>query len=127
MNSHTAYGGNNLCRRAIESLDGIGVGTLVESGIFNRRAQQDTAIAARNDVDLWRTNDVLHNGRFSRVLRRRNHADHLSFCRTGGHSERLNLRGPSPRTVDDDAGGIARMLRFGADNATVLHSDFAHS
>ncbi len=80
----------------MEAFDRVGISAFVESGFFDRRANEQTAIAARNQIGQRRTDDVLQQ-RF----RWHHQAEHLTFHRPRRESMRTDFPRPRTGTIHD--------------------------
>src|SRR5580692_2388780 len=91
-------------------LNRVRVDTFIESGFFERGADDNSSIAAWHEVNLRRANDVTHN-----VVLNARHCQHLSFDRTSRDVMRRETPRPRSRTIHD--AGRAVMGSIGLDSS----------
>jgi hypothetical protein len=83
----------------VQALDGGEVGALVESGFFHGGADQNSAVAARDEINFGRTDYMLEQ-----FTTGRGEAEHLAFDRARGEGVRRDLAGPCSGAIDDFRG-----------------------
>src|SRR3954463_6293692 len=88
-----------LARAMEQPLNGVHLGLLVVSGILKCRANNDSPIAARDQINFVASNNVLQ-------LRAANESNHLPFHWAYRKSLRGDAARPSPRAVDHDSGRV---------------------
>src|SRR5208283_4885382 len=60
VDAHLADLRHDFLRGSVQALYCVRIDALVEAGVLDRRTQDDAAVAARNDVNIRRTNGVLN-------------------------------------------------------------------
>src|SRR6266567_1996680 len=107
--------------RLMQALNGCEVSALIESSFFDSSADEEAAVAARDEVGLRRADDM-----FQERARRHYQTEHLAFDRASGELVRSDLARPGSGTVNYfvavkcglrgfDASGTAVVFGHGSD------------
>ena len=93
----------------MQAVNGVRVGAFVESGFFQRGADQNSPVAARHKVNLRSTDHVAHN-----VMPGAGYREHLSLDRAGREAMGGEAPGPRAGTIHDARGAVMGSIRTDA-------------
>ena len=127
VDTHVADVGHDRLGGSVQALYGVRIHALVEAGFLDRRAYNNAAVAARDDVHLGRANGVLNERPDLMACRGWHDAEHLPFHGTRRRTEGLDLSSPRSRAVHDRACGVKRLRRADPGRTSPQNGDFSHS
>ena len=98
----------------MQALNGVRVGAFIESGFFESRANHNSPIASRHQINLGRADDVTHD-----VMLGGGHGQHLSFDRTGREVMRRETARPRARAVHDAGRVVVGSIRLNPSDSAI--------
>src|SRR5208337_3132905 len=123
MDAHVPDLRRDILSSLAQALHGVCVHAFIVARFLDSRAEQDAAIAARNDVHLRSANDVPQQRTSMTTTWLRDDADHLSFRRPRRRAKGSHLRGPGAGAIYNGSSGIERLDGADAGGATPQQCD----
>src|SRR6202044_2819177 len=98
----------------MQSLNRVRIDALIEAGFFERRADHNSSITSRHQVNLGSANHVTHD-----IVTSAGHGQHLSLDRAGREAMRGETPGPLPRAIHHAGRGVASSIGLDAPDPIV--------